>query len=89
MRDFAEKQPKVGDVILMCPHSEAHKKHWFHFPGGAKCADPDTGETKELPDASWICICDQCFMEHDNPAEATDHHTTWEESSPVIQESKQ
>ena len=89
MREFTKLQPKPGDVILMCPHSESHKGHWFNFLGGVKRTDLKTHETEHISMANWIYICEHCFVKYDNPIEAVDHDIVWQKSKPVIHKSRQ
>ena len=89
MRAFAKRQPKPGDIVLMCPHVNDGTYHWVYFEGGAIRMPAGTIHTVHLPDARWISLCNKCYVSHDDPIDAVDHHIVWSDREPVIRESKQ
>lgn len=57
MNQWAEKQPKHGDIIVHCGHLPANHAHFFNAPMVLKFCRPDGtfGETH------WIAACTDCF----------------------------
>ena len=63
LEKYANKQPKDGDVILLCVHMDAKSSdsHWFKVPpdGLFEVIRPDGTKVK----GDWLCVCPECFKE--------------------------
>ncbi len=62
-----KEQPKDGEVVLMCAHSQVHGSHWFHYPVPFAVSDPKTGwivvvdrDKKLVAKSRWVSVCRDC-----------------------------
>lgn len=65
--EFTEKQPKDGDVMLLCKHVAEDRSlpgHFFYFKEGLGFARPTGGIGK----ANWLIMCNHCFAKHPMPS---------------------
>ena len=88
---WADLQPKPGDLILVCGHSDNYKGrvHWLHHDGSsdnieflrirAKDGKIDQGK------AQWMMVCEDCFFSHENPADSICGEITWDGDFPIIE----
>ena len=49
-------QPKDGDRVLHCGHTDAPHWHWWNLPNGMGFRRPDGTEGS----ADWIVSCESC-----------------------------
>lgn len=54
-------RPRPGDICVGCVHkSDPHGCHYFYLANGVLFKS----STGRVGTASWMLLCDACFMEH-------------------------
>jgi len=86
---FTRLQPADGDVVLVCAHNGKQVWHWYSMEDGSTVEkiNLQTGE-KEIIEAKWICICEECFGKYDSPEEAVAGDRIWCGDDPFIRENR-
>ena len=83
MSTFAGVQPKDGDQVIMCRHSEAVITHHFFKLAGIQVGCPDG----RLLTPSFLILCDGCLIKYpDNPLYAAAVDRIWVGDDPIILE---
>lgn len=78
---FATRQPKDGDVILICEHDGARTYHWWAFEPEETVKRNDGAVFK----AQWMVLCEGCFAKHPaNPKEALRRDFCWVGNDPAV-----
>ncbi len=82
MTVWAKHQPKDGDRLLLCPHSDEATYHWFRCEDPMKISRSDGTEVV----VHWIVACSGCFQEADgDPWDiAYDKDARWNGDVPII-----
>lgn len=83
MSEFAEHQPKDGDVVLNCGHKNPHVHCWM-VPGeaGLKFRRPDN----TMGVAKWIVACNDCFQKAGGDVKkiAISSDAIWQGDEPIF-----
>lgn len=68
----AERQPKFGEIVLMCAHVLDFKHcHWFNVPESQEFTRPDG----TIARAQWMAVCNSCALS--NPRAVITKDVIW------------
>lgn len=83
-RPFTKEQPRNGETILHCGHSQKRPQHFYCFGPGMPYGTWESPSGKVVK-SRWMVLCDDCNKTSGLDAVgAIKAFATWRESGPVI-----